>query len=792
MMSTDPTEVELTNAKTAVANNNKNNNNNNNNNNNETKEDSYPHTFLDQHKKNYKYWEDSLIKLGYEHGHHSFLVAPITKEGKTNKPLKKNHSFRLRTASAIALQPRSQKKSLFIEGESAACFRDNLLFQFFDVTPNRLRRLFHYWDKDGDGSIGIDEFLDGLKSQNLDITSDTNKIEKIKIDIAALFGVNDYNQLKVTFKMFSTFFHRTKMALLFYEPLRRMVYVKIRGHELFLSHYNVSESSSNSSNMGSLTKPPTYIPTAEILIVDYNKEIVKIGCSNPDSDEIPIPFTLENEDSKKYFFGSRENEFTMRWVSIMKPDPISVITIAVKYRLHPLALEDMLQLNLQRPKVDKYDMHYFVVFPALRLTNYAYDMIDESGDSETIKWNINNPNLYELWDDRKNKNKDKEDEKTLVEMQNYCLCVAGPNYSEPKFSFDTVISVEAGFAPIIPIRTGKMKVRQKVGLRHRSSKHSGTAKFDHYKRIETYNGGTHHPEEDGGVNGGGAFRSDLFRMLGTDFSRLRMQRSIFMMYQIINSSVEKIGPILEMYKKRLDWYTYQIRKQRWKFGERIRGLLDTKRELELLKEYLRPCIGVIRHIINDKDLAPKDIINRNEDDSDSDEDDKNIKNGKSNKSSGTGTSYQRRSFRSSSETRAIGESDRLLKRSEIKQYFEDIDDKLQLYVENLQQMADLCDSYNGEFTAYGDKRMNDILFVLTIVTTLFVPAQFFTGLWGMNFVKKDGSPNMPLLNWQYGYLFFWCLSLGLTFLTFLVLLINGWMPCQQCNRCAENFGDGDD
>ena len=115
------------------------------------------------------------------------------------------------------------------------------------------------------------------------------------------------------------------------------------------------------------------------------------------------------------------------------------------------------------------------------------------------------------------------------------------------------------------------------------------------------------------------------------------------------------------------------------------------------------------------------------------------------------------------------------------------------YIENLKSMADLCESYSQEYSGYGDKRMNDILFVLTIVTTLFVPAQFFTGVFGMNFVKPDGSPNMPLLNWKYGYFFFWCLSLGLTLLTFLVLFMNGWMPCDSCNRCADSITDeGDD
>jgi len=423
----------------------------------------------------------------------------------------------------------------------------------------------------------------------------------------------------------------------------------------------------------------------------------------------------------------------------MKPDPISVITVAVKYRLHPLALQDILQLNLQRPKVDKYDVHYFVVFPALRLTADAYDMIEDNSDDPTsTKWNINNPNLCELWDRKK-----KNGTLALVEMQNYCLCVAGPNHQHPEFSYDTVISVEAGYKPIIPLRSGenirkkqttfvqkyeaeengngndsqssrsstkRTKQQQQQQQRRRNQRNRSNDFLQ--RRTMTYDGGTHFEGET--TDSVGAFRHDLFRLLGTDFSRLRMQRSIFMMYQIIDTSVAKIGPILEMYKKRLDWYTFQIRKQRWKFGDRIRGLLDTKRELELIKEYVRPCINVIRHIINDPDLAEDD-----------------------DGSSGDGGGK--------SNTNGVG--DRLLKKIEIKQYFEDIDDTLNLYTESIEHMAGLCDSYNSEFTGYGDKRMNDILFVLTIVTTLFVPAQFFTGVFGMNFVKKDGSPNMPLLNW---------------------------------------------
>jgi magnesium transporter len=50
-------------------------------------------------------------------------------------------------------------------------------------------------------------------------------------------------------------------------------------------------------------------------------------------------------------------------------------------------------------------------------------------------------------------------------------------------------------------------------------------------------------------------------------------------------------------------------------------------------------------------------------------------------------------------------------------------------------------------------RMNDIMKVLTVISTIFLPVTFIAGVYGMNF-KTDASPwNMPELDWRYGYPF---------------------------------------
>ncbi|HEX7028444.1 MAG TPA: CorA family divalent cation transporter, partial [Gammaproteobacteria bacterium] len=51
--------------------------------------------------------------------------------------------------------------------------------------------------------------------------------------------------------------------------------------------------------------------------------------------------------------------------------------------------------------------------------------------------------------------------------------------------------------------------------------------------------------------------------------------------------------------------------------------------------------------------------------------------------------------------------------------------------------------------------MNEVMRVLTIIATLFIPPTFIAGIYGMNFDPAAGPLNMPELGWRYGYLFAW-------------------------------------
>jgi magnesium transporter len=72
------------------------------------------------------------------------------------------------------------------------------------------------------------------------------------------------------------------------------------------------------------------------------------------------------------------------------------------------------------------------------------------------------------------------------------------------------------------------------------------------------------------------------------------------------------------------------------------------------------------------------------------------------------------------------------------------------------QLIDLVETYRelamGLLDLYlstVSTRMNEVMKVLTIISTIFIPLGFLAGIWGMNF--HDSPYNMPELGWRYGY-----------------------------------------
>lgn len=92
-----------------------------------------------------------------------------------------------------------------------------------------------------------------------------------------------------------------------------------------------------------------------------------------------------------------------------------------------------------------------------------------------------------------------------------------------------------------------------------------------------------------------------------------------------------------------------------------------------------------------------------------------------------------------------------------------LQDELDFQRDAVQRLADLY--MNGV-----SNRLNDVMRVLTIISTIFMPLSFIASVYGMNFSNDASAWNMPELTWSYGYLY----ALGLMSTVATLFMISFW------------------
>ena len=98
-------------------------------------------------------------------------------------------------------------------------------------------------------------------------------------------------------------------------------------------------------------------------------------------------------------------------------------------------------------------------------------------------------------------------------------------------------------------------------------------------------------------------------------------------------------------------------------------------------------------------------------------------------------------------------------------YLRDCYDHTIQIIDLVENDRDLCSDLRDFYLSAISNRMNEIMKVLTIIATVFMPLSFIASVWGMNFNTQASPWNMPELNWRYGY------PMALT----LMLFVAAWM-----------------
>jgi len=111
----------------------------------------------------------------------------------------------------------------------------------------------------------------------------------------------------------------------------------------------------------------------------------------------------------------------------------------------------------------------------------------------------------------------------------------------------------------------------------------------------------------------------------------------------------------------------------------------------------------------------------------------------------------------------IRQGKRLLDREAVRG-FREVSTHVDVVFETAEVLRHQCDGVTASYMASISNRMNQVMKVLTVISSIFVPLTFIAGVYGMNFDPEVSPWNMPELEWPYGYVL--CMvAMGLISLT---------------------------
>jgi magnesium transporter len=111
---------------------------------------------------------------------------------------------------------------------------------------------------------------------------------------------------------------------------------------------------------------------------------------------------------------------------------------------------------------------------------------------------------------------------------------------------------------------------------------------------------------------------------------------------------------------------------------------------------------------------------------------------------------------------------------DVRIYLRDCYDHTVQVLDMVETYRELASSLMDVYLSSVSNRMNEIMKVLTVISTIFIPLTFVAGVYGMNF-NPDKSPlNMPELNWYWGYPACWAVMLGIALALVYYFKRKGW------------------
>jgi magnesium transporter len=181
----------------------------------------------------------------------------------------------------------------------------------------------------------------------------------------------------------------------------------------------------------------------------------------------------------------------------------------------------------------------------------------------------------------------------------------------------------------------------------------------------------------------------------TPGSQLRLHDASFLAYSLIDAVVDEAFPILEQFGDRLEELEDRVLQRPG--HDVIQEIHRVKRELLLVRRAMWPMREVLQRMQRDPHECFSEIT---------------------------------------------------------RTYIRDVYDHAIQIIDIVETYREMASGLTETYMTAMSNRMNEIMKVLTIMGTIFIPLTFFAGVYGMNFEY------LPEFKWRYGYPMFWAISLA--------------------------------
>lgn len=102
-------------------------------------------------------------------------------------------------------------------------------------------------------------------------------------------------------------------------------------------------------------------------------------------------------------------------------------------------------------------------------------------------------------------------------------------------------------------------------------------------------------------------------------------------------------------------------------------------------------------------------------------------------------------------------------------YLKDIYDHAIQVIDTVETYREMLSGMIDIYLSSLSNRMNQVMKVLTIIATIFMPMTFLAGVYGMNF------KHFPELEWQWGYLLFWIIAVTVAAVMLILFKRKKWI-----------------